>query len=148
MSVNLASLNKVSKFKKIRVGRGIGSGKGKTSGRGVKGQKARTGHHSVKGFEGGQTPIYMRLPKKGFKSLKKDDVQAINIKDILSFIKSNKISKGDVINNDLLFKVGLLKNKNSKVKLILSGISEIDKSVSNKIEVDFYSESAKSILSL
>ena len=60
-------VTKNKKNSRIRVGRGIGSGKGKTSGRGVKGQKARTGHHSVKGFEGGQTPIYIRLPKRGFK---------------------------------------------------------------------------------
>jgi len=66
MSLSLTTLPKIKRNSRIRVGRGIGSGKGKTSGRGVKGQKARTGHHSVKGFEGGQTPIYMRLPKKGF----------------------------------------------------------------------------------
>jgi len=64
MSLSLKALPKIKRNSRIRVGRGIGSGKGKTSGRGVKGQKARTGHHSVKGFEGGQTPVHMFYAKK------------------------------------------------------------------------------------
>ena len=67
MSLSLQELPKIKRNSRKRVGRGIGSSKGKTSGRGVKGQKARTGHSTVRGFEGGQTPIHMRLPKKGFK---------------------------------------------------------------------------------
>ena len=70
---------------KIRVGRGIGSGKGKTSGRGVKGQKSRSGV-AIKSFEGGQMPLYRRLPKRGFNSVKKEHIAIINLEDYGNFI--------------------------------------------------------------
>ena len=76
---SLNSLNNL-KTKKIRVGRGIGSGKGKTSGRGVKGQKSRSGV-AIKSFEGGQMPLYRRLPKRGFNPITKNDVAIINLGD-------------------------------------------------------------------
>ena len=79
-------------FSKMRVGRGIGSGKGKTSGRGVKGQKSRSGV-AIKSFEGGQMPLYRRLPKRGFKSIIKKNIAIINISDIENFIKNKKIKK-------------------------------------------------------
>ena len=87
--MKLNTLVKTS-FSKIRVGRGIGSGKGKTSGRGVKGQKSRSGV-AIKSFEGGQMPLYRRLPKRGFKPLIKKNIAIINISDIENFIKNKKI---------------------------------------------------------
>ena len=78
-------------FSKIRVGRGIGSGKGKTGGRGVKGQKSRSGV-AIKSFEGGQMPLYRRLPKRGFKSFNKRYMAIINLSDIQNFIKAKKLT--------------------------------------------------------
>ncbi len=141
MSLSLQALPKIKRNSRIRVGRGIGSGKGKTSGRGVKGQKARTGHHSVKGFEGGQTPIYMRLPKKGFKNVLAQEIEVVTLRNILTFVESKKLDSSVVITKEHLEKVGLIKNKNSKVKLIMSKV-EIEPNI--KVSVDSYSEKAKS----
>ena len=87
----MLSLNSVSKVKrkKLRIGRGIGSGKGKTSGRGVKGQKSRRGV-AIKSFEGGQMPLYRRLPKRGFNSLSKTRVAKINLNKIQMLIEKKK----------------------------------------------------------
>ena len=79
------------KTKKIRVGRGIGSGKGKTSGRGVKGQKSRSGV-AIKSFEGGQMPLFRRLPKRGFKSFKKKNIAILNLSNLQKFLDQKKIS--------------------------------------------------------
>ena len=79
------------KIKKLRVGRGIGSGKGKTSGRGVKGQKSRSGV-AIKSFEGGQMPLYRRLPKRGFNSLKKDKIAKINVEKIQMLLEKKIIN--------------------------------------------------------
>ena len=76
------------KTKKMRVGRGIGSGKGKTSGRGVKGQKSRSGV-AIKSFEGGQMPLYRRLPKRGFKSIKSKNTAVLNLSTIQNMIDKN-----------------------------------------------------------
>ena len=86
-------LNKLKKIKikKLRVGRGIGSGKGKTSGRGVKGQKSRSGV-AIKSFEGGQMPLYRRLPKRGFKSLQKTEVAILNLSKIFWIFERFKIA--------------------------------------------------------
>ena len=92
--MNLNELAKTNK-KKIRVGRGIGSGKGKTSGRGHKGQKSRRGV-AIKSFEGGQMPLYRRLPKRGFKSLKKKEVAILNLSSIENFIKKRKKFKKSI----------------------------------------------------
>ena len=86
----LNSLEKI-KRKKIRVGRGIGSGKGKTSGRGVKGQKSRSGV-AIKSFEGGQMPLYRRLPKRGFNPLNKDKIAILNLEKIQNLINSKRIN--------------------------------------------------------
>jgi large subunit ribosomal protein L15 len=140
MSLSLTELPKIKRNSRIRVGRGIGSGKGKTSGRGVKGQKARTGHHSMKGFEGGQTPIYMRLPKKGFKNVLRKEIESINITAIARLIESGKINSSQLVTKEILEKVGLIANVKSKVKLIMG------KTVSDlkiKVAVDLYSEKAK-----
>ena len=87
--ITLNTREKINKSK-IRVGRGIGSGKGKTSGRGVKGQKSRSGV-AIKSFEGGQMPLYRRLPKRGFKSFNKKGIAIINLSDLQNFIKTKKM---------------------------------------------------------
>ena len=136
----MTSLNKSNKIttKKIRVGRGIGSGKGKTSGRGHKGQKSRSGV-AIKSFEGGQMPLYRRLPKRGFNSIKKDILGKINIGKVQYFIEKNKISNTEKINLDLLKKLNIV-NKNSK-KLKILGSGEIKNKVI--IEANFFSKTAK-----
>ena len=98
-------------FSKMRVGRGIGSGKGKTSGRGVKGQKSRSGV-AIKSFEGGQMPLYRRLPKRGFKPLNTKNIAIINISDIEKFIKNKKIKTQDEINLKNLAEKNLIRSLN------------------------------------
>ena len=126
-------------YSKMRVGRGIGSGKGKTSGRGVKGQKSRSGV-AIKSFEGGQMPLYRRLPKRGFKPISRKKVAIINISDIENFIKNKKIRAQEEINIKNLIEKKLI-NKNYK-KLKILGNGEINEKL--KIKVDFISKSAKS----
>ena len=133
----LNSLEQV-KRKKIRVGRGIGSGKGKTSGRGVKGQKSRSGV-AIKSFEGGQMPLYRRLPKRGFNSIRKANVGKINLGKIQYFIKKNSINNKEKINLELLKKLNILNKKMSKLKILGSG--EIEEKIT--IEANFFSKSAK-----
>ena len=105
-------LNNVSrvKIKKIRVGRGIGSGKGKTSGRGHKGQKSRSGV-AIKSFEGGQMPLYRRLPKRGFNPIKKNKIGKINLGKIQYFVEQKSINNSDNINLEFLKKLKVI-NKN------------------------------------
>ena len=136
----MTSLNNSNKIttKKLRVGRGIGSGKGKTSGRGHKGQKSRSGV-AIKSFEGGQMPLYRRLPKRGFNSIKKDILGKINLGKVQYFIEKNSISNTEKINLDLLKKLNIV-NKNSK-KLKILGSGEIKNKVI--IEANFFSKSAK-----
>ena len=122
---------------KIRVGRGIGSGKGKTSGRGVKGQKSRSGV-AIKSFEGGQMPLYRRLPKRGFNPIKKEDIAILNLDKIQSFINKKTINTNDVLNSSSLKKLKLI-NKNSK-KLKILGSGEIKDKIN--IEADLASKSA------
>ena len=107
-------------FSKMRVGRGIGSGKGKTSGRGVKGQKSRSGV-AIKSFEGGQMPLYRRLPKRGFKPITKKNIAIINISDIESFIKNKKIKAQDEINIKILTEKKLINKKYNKLKILGNG---------------------------
>ena len=136
----MTTLNATGKVttKKIRVGRGIGSGKGKTSGRGMKGQKSRSGV-AIKSFEGGQMPLYRRLPKRGFNSIRKINVAKINLDKIQSFIDQKKINPNDKINSELLKKLKII-NKNSQ-KLKILGNGEIK--VKINIEADLISKSAK-----
>ena len=110
----LNNLKKI-KQKKLRVGRGIGSGKGKTSGRGVKGQKSRSGV-AIKSFEGGQMPLYRRLPKRGFNIIGKKKIGALNLSEIQSFIQSKKIKNTDKIDLALLKKLNIVKKKYKKLK--------------------------------
>ncbi len=130
---NRPKLNKL----KIRVGRGIGSGKGKTSGRGVKGQKSRSGV-AIKSFEGGQMPLYRRLPKRGFNSIQKDNIAILNLDKIQSFINKKTINTNDILNSSSLKKLKLI-NKNSK-KLKILGTGEIKDKIN--IEADLASKSA------
>ena len=135
----MTTLNTTGKVttKKIRVGRGIGSGKGKTSGRGMKGQKSRSGV-AIKSFEGGQMPLYRRLPKRGFNSIRKINVAKINLDKIQSFIDQKKINPNDNINSELLKKLKII-NKNSQ-KLKILGNGEIKAKIN--IEADLISKSA------
>jgi large subunit ribosomal protein L15 len=142
MSITLNNLPKIKRQEKIRVGRGIGSGKGKTSGRGVKGQKARTGHHSVKGFEGGQTPVHMRLPKKGFVNVLAKKTETVNISRIYNLLNSGRIPSNTDVDKDVLKDVGLIKSKKSIVKLVMNDNSA-EISINIKILVDKYSANAK-----
>jgi large subunit ribosomal protein L15 len=136
----MTTLNTTGKFlrKKIRVGRGIGSGKGKTSGRGVKGQKSRSGV-AINSFEGGQMPLYRRLPKRGFNPINKINVAIINLEKIQSFIDQKVIKSDDKINSELLKKLKII-NKNAQMLKVL-GTGEIKDKVN--IEADLISKSAK-----
>tara|TARA_Y100001970_G_C14153437_1_gene814076 strand:+ start:845 stop:1300 length:456 start_codon:yes stop_codon:yes gene_type:complete len=136
----MSTLNTTGKIKKkkIRVGRGIGSGKGKTSGRGVKGQKSRSGV-AINSFEGGQMPLYRRLPKRGFNYFGKLNIAIMNLNKIQSFIDKKTIKSGETINTELLKKLRLI-NKNSQ-KLKILGTGEIKDKVN--IEADLISKSAQ-----
>ena len=118
----LNNRTKINKSK-IRVGRGIGSGKGKTSGRGVKGQKSRSGV-SIKSFEGGQMPLYRRLPKRGFNPIiNKQRIAILNLEKIQSYIDNKTLKIDDVLNSELFKKLKII-NKNSTTLKIL-GTGEI-----------------------
>ena len=136
----MITLNTTSKVisKKMRVGRGIGSGKGKTSGRGVKGQKSRSGV-AIKSFEGGQMPLYRRLPKRGFNPIDKVKIAKINLEKIQTFIEQKTISASETIDTKLLKKLKII-NKNSQ-KLKILGTGEIK--VKINVEADLISKSAK-----
>ena len=134
--ITLNTKDKTNKSK-MRVGRGIGSGKGKTSGRGVKGQKSRSGV-AIKAFEGGQMPLYRRLPKRGFNPISRTNIAIMNLEKIQSFINEKTINPSDTINMELLKKLKLI-NKNSQ-KLKILGTGDIKDKVS--IEADLISKSA------
>ena len=135
--INLNSTTQL-KTKKIRPGRGIGSGKGKTSGRGHKGQKSRRGV-SIKSFEGGQMPLYRRLPKRGFNPIKSPEVGKINIGKIQSLLDKKKIKNSETINLSLLKKAKLISNNCLKLKILGNG--ELKDKIT--LEVDFISKSVK-----
>jgi len=134
---NLNTTSKI-KIKKMRVGRGIGSGKGKTSGRGVKGQKSRSGV-AIKSFEGGQMPLYRRLPKRGFNPLNKDKVAIINLEKIQNLIDSKRISGDLKIDLEILKKANIISKSYNKIKIL--GTGEVKSKIS--INVDYISKSAK-----
>ena len=136
--MNLNSLTYKVKSKKIRPGRGIGSGKGKTSGRGHKGQKARSGV-AIKSFEGGQMPLYRRLPKRGFNPIKKNNIAILNLQQLQKYISKGKLNTKSIINLSELKKNKILKGKIDKIKLLGNG--DIKDLI--HIEVDFISKSAK-----
>ena len=105
---------------KKRIGRGIGSGTGKTSGKGHKGQKARSGV-AIKGFEGGQMPIHRRLPKRGFKNIFRKEYGTINLGTIQKLINEKKIIPENSLDLKILLKVGLLKKNNHNIKILAKG---------------------------
>ena len=117
--MNLNSLIKINK-KKIRVGRGIGSGKGKTSARGHKGQKSRSGV-AIKSFEGGQMPLYRRLPKRGFKNFTKKNTVILNLSKIQSMINKTKNNLKDNLDLKILKEKKLVSKKSEKLKILGSG---------------------------
>ena len=135
--MNLNSSSSIGK-KKIRPGRGLGSGKGKTSGRGHKGQKSRRGV-AIKSFEGGQMPLYRRLPKRGFNPIKNIKVAKLNLDVIQHYISTKKINVSEKIDINLLKKIKLLNKKTQKIKIL--GKGELKDKIT--IEVDFASNSAK-----
>ena len=130
---NLIKINQ----KKIRPGRGIGSGKGKTSGRGHKGQKARSGV-AIKSFEGGQMPLFRRLPKRGFKSFNKSNIAILNLEKIQFYINKKSIKTTEILNSDLLKKLKLINKNSNKLKIL--GTGEIKDKID--IEADLASKSA------
>ena len=136
--MELNSLHYKIKQKKIRVGRGIGSGKGKTCGRGHKGQKSRRGV-SIKSFEGGQMPLYRRLPKRGFNPIKKKNIGLINLDKLQKLYDKKKINQDTIINISELQKIKLLKKNHTKIKILGNG--ELKSKI--KLEVDFISKAAK-----
>ena len=140
--MNLNNREKLNKSK-IRVGRGIGSGKGKTSGRGVKGQKSRSGV-AIKSFEGGQMPLYRRLPKRGFNPIKsKNKFAIINLSKIQSLIEKKIISAETKIDLKFLKTNNLIKKNTTKFKIL--GAGEIKSKIN--LDTDLLSKSAKDKLS-
>jgi len=113
---NLVKTNK----KKIRPGRGIGSGKGKTGGRGIKGQKSRSGV-AIKAFEGGQTPLYRRLPKRGFKSLAPNNIAIINLSYLQKFHDNKRIDLNAPVDLKLLQEKKVINKKYIKLKILGDG---------------------------
>ena len=136
--MKLNTLSSKSSKNKKRLGRGIGSGKGKTCGRGHKGQKSRSGV-AIKSFEGGQMPLYRRLPKRGFKSTKNKAIAIINLSRIQEIVNNKKILPDIKINLQNLQKSKLINNKYRKLKLLGSG----DIKEKFDVEVDFISKAAK-----
>ena len=136
----MTNLNNTSliKIKKIRVGRGIGSSKGKTAGRGVKGQKSRSGV-AIKSFEGGQMPLYRRLPKRGFNPISKNKIAKINLDQIQTFVDKKRVDTSSQIDLEVLKKSKIVNKSYLKYKILGNGV------LTSKIDIlaDFSSVSAK-----
>jgi large subunit ribosomal protein L15 len=122
MKLNEISDNPGATKNRMRVGRGIGSGKGKTAGRGVKGQKARTGV-SIKGFEGGQMPLHRRLPKRGFNNLYAQDLNEVNLGRIQEAVDAGKLDKAAAVTVETLLAAGIIARRRDGVKLL--GVGEL-----------------------
>ncbi len=137
MTTQLNTREKINKSK-IRVGRGIGSGKGKTSGRGVKGQKSRSGV-AIKSFEGGQMPLYRRLPKRGFNSISTERIAILNLEKIQSFIDKKTINSGELLNAVLLKKLKLINKNSTKLKILGSG------NIKDKVNIEANSASKSAV---
>ena len=137
----MSILNNTVKLKssKKRLGRGIGSGKGKTSGRGVKGQKSRSGV-AIKSFEGGQMPLYRRLPKRGFNPIKKMKIAKINLDQLQRFVDAKRITIDNQINLEMLKKSKIVNKSFFKFKILGNG------DLKSKVDIlaDFSSMTAKS----
>lgn len=139
MKLNELSDNKGARKNRTRVGRGIGSGKGKTGGRGVKGQKSRSGVSGIRSYEGGQMPLYMRLPKRGFNKPNARKFAEINLGRLQTAIDAGKVDAGKPINAESLVEAGVLRRAHSGVRLL--GTGELTAKVN--IEVAHASASAK-----
>ena len=137
MKLNQIADNAGSRKKRMRVGRGIGSGKGKTSGRGGKGQTARSGVR-IKGFEGGQMPMHRRLPKRGFNNVFRVEYAEINLDRLQEAIDAKALDAGSIINAESLVKAGVLRRSKAGVRLL--GRGEIKAKVN--VEVHGASKSA------
>ena len=135
MKLNNIKDNKGANQERKRIGRGIGSGTGKTSGKGHKGQKARSGV-AIKGFEGGQMPIHRRLPKRGFNNINRVPNVELNLEKIEKLIDTKVIDPKKVINHKTLMEIGLVKSENCKVKLLGKG------EIKNKINIEVTSSSS------
>ena len=135
--MQLNTLTKINK-KKLRVGRGIGSGKGKTSSRGHKGQKSRSGV-AIKSFEGGQMPLYRRLPKRGFKSLKKDNTAILNLSKIQNMLDKSKNNLKKSIDLKTLQEKNLINKKFLKLKILGNG------EIKNTIEISAHFASKQAL---
>ena len=138
MKLNEIKDNLGSTKSRKRIGRGIGSGTGKTSGKGHKGQKSRSGV-SIKGFEGGQMPIHRRLPKRGFKNVNRVNYTELNLDKVQKLIDGKKIDPKKIISYKTLLDLGLVKSKKAKIKLLGKG----DIKIKVEIEVSAFSKSAK-----
>ena len=136
MKLNEIKDNTGSSKSRKRIGRGIGSGTGKTSGKGHKGQKARSGV-SIKGFEGGQMPIHRRLPKRGFTNINRINYVELNFDKIQKLIDNKKIDTKKIINHKTLLDLGLINSTKTKIKLLSKG------QIKNKIDIEV-SASSKS----
>jgi large subunit ribosomal protein L15 len=123
---------------RMRVGRGPGSGKGKTAGRGVKGQKARSGV-AIAGFEGGQMPLHMRMPKRGFKSRNRLDFAEVNLWRLEQAIAAGKLDAKKAIGADELLKAGVIRRAKDGVRLLGKG------ELKTKLEITVYSASASAV---
>ncbi|NKD88474.1 50S ribosomal protein L15 [Haematospirillum sp. 15-248] len=137
MKLNQLRDNEGATKKRMRIGRGIGSGKGKTGGRGVKGQKSRTGV-SINGFEGGQMPIYRRLPKRGFTNIFRKDYVAVNLGRLQTAIDAGKLDISAVITAENLVSAGVVRRVRDGIRLLGHG----DFSAKVTIEVTGASRSA------
>ena len=135
--MRLDNIKSNSKTSKNRVGRGKGSGSGKTCGRGIKGQKSRSGV-AIKSFEGGQMPLYRRLPKRGFNIIGKKEVGSVNLSEIQSFIELKKLKLTDKIDLALLKKLNIIKKKYKKLKVL--GTGELKSKI--EFQADYASKSA------
>ena len=138
MRLNQIADNPGARKGRMRVGRGIGSGKGKTSGRGVKGQKSRTGV-AIKGFEGGQMPLYRRIPKRGFTPPNAKAFQVVNLDTLQKAIDAGKLDAGKPIDSAAMVAAGLFKNASDGVRLLGKG------ELKAKIEVKVAGASASAI---
>ena len=138
MKLNEIADNEGARRGRLRVGRGIGSGKGKTAGRGVKGQKSRTGV-AIKGFEGGQMPLHRRIPKRGFRPPHQKVWQIVNLGTLQKAIDANKLDAGKPIDGAALQAAGLFKNAADGVRLLGKG------AITSKIEIKVAGASASAI---
>jgi large subunit ribosomal protein L15 len=136
MNLNEIRDNKSAIKDRKRIGRGIGSGTGKTSGKGHKGQKARSGV-AVKGFEGGQMPIHRRLPKRGFTNINRTTFTELNLTKIEEMIETKKLDPKKAIDSQALFELGIIKKVTTKVKVLAKGL------IKNKINIEVSAVSSK-----